>query len=135
MMRQPPAPRVLKFKDIADGLSQTILTYERAGLPHHFVAGGELQQPHEPPESRTWGNVGLWAIAGEKMLNHLTPEGDVRLVNGDNMLGAYAFHPSGVHVAMVDGAVRFVADSISEATLLALVSREQGEIVGPEAVR
>jgi prepilin-type processing-associated H-X9-DG protein len=124
-----PTPRRVDFKNVTDGLSKTLLILERAGQPDHYFASGRKFEPHDPPKFRTWGNVGLWAISAETLLNHIQIEAGVPVVNGDNLHGLYSFHPGGVQVALVDGSVQFVRDSIDTATMLALVTREGGESI------
>jgi prepilin-type N-terminal cleavage/methylation domain-containing protein/prepilin-type processing-associated H-X9-DG protein len=124
-------PRVIKidFADISDGLSKTALVLERAGLPDRHFGDGRNAEPHDPPQFRTWGNVGLWAISAETLLNHLQDQAGVPIVGGDNLHGLYSFHPGGVHVAFGDGSVHFMADTVSAQTVFAFITREGGEIV------
>jgi prepilin-type N-terminal cleavage/methylation domain-containing protein/prepilin-type processing-associated H-X9-DG protein len=120
------------FADISDGLSHTLLVVERAGLPDLYADAAFT--PHEPPRFRTWGNVGLWAISAEFLMNHITPDYSHPLVNYDNFKGLYSFHPGGIHVALADGSVRFLRDSIENRTLIALVTRDGGEIVSADDI-
>ena len=66
-----PVLKKVKLADITDGLSKTTLILERAGLPDHYFNSGRTVEPHQPPQFRTWGNVGLWAISAERLMNHL----------------------------------------------------------------
>jgi len=125
----PPTVRKVNFAQITDGLSHTVLVLERAGLPDQYFEGGAKVEPHEPPKYRTWGNVGLWAISGSENLNQIYHQTDSPLVNFDNMLGLYSFHPGGVHIALADGSVHFMADSVNTSLVLALVSRVGSEVV------
>jgi prepilin-type processing-associated H-X9-DG protein len=124
-------PRVIKIKfaDIADGLTKTALVLERAGLPDRYFGDGRNVEPHDPPQFRTWGNVGLWAITAERLLNHLQDQAGVPIVNGDNLHGLYSFHPGGVHITFADGSVQFVAEAIPTETIFALITRDGGEVV------
>jgi prepilin-type N-terminal cleavage/methylation domain-containing protein/prepilin-type processing-associated H-X9-DG protein len=122
-----PTVRRVSFKNISDGLSKTTLLLERAGLPDRYFDGGNSVEPHDPPKFRTWGNVGLWAISAETLLNHVQVEEGVPIVNGDNLHALYSFHPGGTHVAMVDGSVQFVPESISTDAMLSLISRERSD--------
>lgn len=45
---------------------------------------------------------------------------------------ARSFHPGGVNALMMDGSVRFVANSISQATWRALGTRAGGEVIGSD---
>jgi hypothetical protein len=122
-----PTVRRVSFKNITDGLSKTALILERAGLPDHYFDNGHKLEPHDPPKFRTWGNVGLWAISAETLLNHLQPEDGVPIVNGDNLHGLYSFHPGGAQMSLVDGSVQFISASTDSSAVLALISREAGD--------
>jgi prepilin-type N-terminal cleavage/methylation domain-containing protein/prepilin-type processing-associated H-X9-DG protein len=126
----PLSVRKLSFTNITDGLAHTTLVVERAALPDHYFNRGVVFEPHQPPVFRTWGNVGLWAISAEMLVNHLQQKPGEPLVNGDNLHGVYSFHPGGAQVAMGDGRVTFLEDSIAAQTVLALISRDEGEVVG-----
>jgi prepilin-type processing-associated H-X9-DG protein len=124
----------ITFAHIEDGLSNTLLIVERAGLPDMYTEGGANFTPHQPPRFRTWGNVGLWAISAEFLTNHITPDFNHPLVNYDNFKGLYSFHAGGIHVALADGSVRLLGDMVENATLIALVTRDGGEVVDPHSV-
>jgi prepilin-type processing-associated H-X9-DG protein len=126
---QKPKVRKVSFKNISDGLSKTTLLLERAGLPDRHFNNGATFEPHDPPRFRTWGNVGLWAISAETLLNHVQIEGIMRIVNGDNLHALYSFHPGGAQVAMADGSVQFMPESVDAESVLAMISREGGERV------
>lgn len=126
--------RKVRFKNITDGLSNTTLLVERAALPDVYSAGGAKFEPHDPPRYRTWGNVGLWAVSAEMLYNHLTPEEGHPLVNYDNFKGLYSFHPGGAHAAFADESIHFIAESIDNDTLIALVTREEGEAINTAAL-
>ena len=81
--------RKINFGQITDGLSHTALILERAGLPDQYFEGGAKFEPHDPPQYRTWGNVGLWAISGCEQFNQIYRQTGKPLVNFDNMLGLY----------------------------------------------
>ena len=122
-----PVLKKIKLADITDGLSKTTLILERAGLPDHYFNNGGTIEPHDPPQFRTWGNVGLWAISAERLLNHLRSQAGVAIVGGDNLHGLYSFHPGGAHVALVDGSVQFIRNTIDTKSMFALVTRTGGE--------
>ena len=42
-------------------------------------------------------------------------------------------HPGGVNVLLADGSVRFVKDSINQATWLALGTRANGEVISSDS--
>jgi prepilin-type N-terminal cleavage/methylation domain-containing protein len=131
------APRLIKvgFADIVDGQSKTLLILERAGLPDRYFDSGRKVEPHDPPKFRTWGNVGLWAISAESLLNHLQIQKDVPIVGGDNLHGLYSFHPGMVQVALADGSVQALKDTIDTKTLFALVTRNGGEVLDADVIQ
>jgi hypothetical protein len=123
------AVREVGFKHTVDGLSHTTLVVERAALPDLYANGGSEFTPHDPPGYRTFGNVGLWAISAEMTFNHVSEIEGQPLVNFDNLKGLYSFHPAGVQAAFADGSVHFLSESIENKTLVALITRREGEIV------
>ena len=132
---ESPTVRKTNFRQITDGLSQTVLILERAGLPDQYFEGGAKIEPHDPPQYRTWGNVGLWAISGCEQFNQIYRQTGKPLVNFDNMLGLYSFHPAGAHVAMADGSAHFLAESVDVELVLALISRTGDDVVDSSALQ
>jgi prepilin-type N-terminal cleavage/methylation domain-containing protein/prepilin-type processing-associated H-X9-DG protein len=101
------------LRTLTDGLSQTALLVEHAGLPRVVRERVEL-----PPTS---GLIGPWLSAE---INHL----DGRLgVNVDNVQGLYSFHPGGAQAAMADGSVHFLGEALDPAVVAALLTREGAE--------
>lgn len=123
----PLTLRAIGFGDVTDGLSNTTLVIEQAALPNHFFQRGAMFEPHEPPQFRTWGNVGLWAISAETLRNHLKVVEGEPIVNGDNLHGMYSFHPAGAHAAFADGSVRLISETIDVKIMLALITRDGQE--------
>lgn len=119
--------RKLNFKHVTDGLSKTMLTFERAGLPDRYFGSQSTIEMHIPPQHMSWGNVGMWAISGEELQNHLQPESNTPLINRNNQKGMYSFHPGGVFVSFVDNAVKFMPADTDNVVLIRLVSRNGGE--------
>jgi prepilin-type N-terminal cleavage/methylation domain-containing protein/prepilin-type processing-associated H-X9-DG protein len=52
------------------------------------------------------------------------------VINCSNDTGLYSFHPGGANVVLCDGSVHFLASTISLQTMIALVTRANGEILG-----
>ena len=50
-------------------------------------------------------------------------------INCNNSYEIYAFHSGGANVAMADGSVRFLRESISIRTLAAMATRNAGEVI------
>ncbi len=113
--------RAGKFRDVTDGLSNTIALVERGGKPIDLLRG----EPHvtpDNPEAEYPGQVGwsasntfAWAI-----------NGDAVAVNVSNSKGIYSLHSGGANVALADGSVRFLSESTGYAELVKLFSRSGG---------
>jgi prepilin-type N-terminal cleavage/methylation domain-containing protein/prepilin-type processing-associated H-X9-DG protein len=54
------------------------------------------------------------------------------LVNCSNDTGLFSFHPGGVNLVLVDGSVHFLSANVSAKTLVALITRSNGEVLGPD---
>lgn len=82
------------------------------------------------------GRYWFWSGRERTLYNHAqVPNGSVpdclygSMFVSQGMATARSQHPGGVNVAMCDGSVRFVSESISQATWRSLGSRNGGEIV------
>jgi prepilin-type N-terminal cleavage/methylation domain-containing protein/prepilin-type processing-associated H-X9-DG protein len=58
---------------------------------------------------------------------------DMSDMDSGTIIGLTSYHPGGANVAMLDGSVRFLKNSISYTTIWALGSMAQGEIINSEA--
>jgi len=129
---------------ISDGTSKTILLAECAGREdvwrERTMYAANADNAVGTSCARAQG--GAWATNdnayafGEKANGWCTPgptSGPIPTafmrVNGSNENGwlIYAFHPGGAHVAMADGAVRFVSESTDVRILGELATRAGGE--------
>ena len=54
-------------------------------------------------------------------------------IENPGLFGLSSFHAGGANVLMLDGSVRFLKDSISNATVWALGSTRQGEIISSDS--
>ncbi len=110
-----------EFRDVTDGLSNTIAIVERAGKPIDLLNGQPNVTPCNPdamyPGQIGWSasNTFAWAINGNGIG-----------VNESNSAGIYSFHPGGANVALADGSVQFMADSTDFQTLVRLFGRFDG---------
>lgn len=117
---------VSTFAAITDGLSNTMLFTEDAGRPRRYAAG-KLQS------GRSSG-AGWADPDNEYWTDGYTYDGLVFggpcPVNCNNNNEAYSFHSGGMNVAMCDGSVRFVRQTLSFPVFVALISRQGGETIG-----
>ena len=118
MDRLSPQLRVLpgKLKWIVDGMSQTALLVEQAGKPAKF-GPNRAQEAVEPGEG-AWGTCDFSSFFSDG-------------VNTNNYSGPYGFH-AGVNVAMCDGSVHLWSESMAAEVIVALLSRDAGEIISAQ---
>jgi prepilin-type N-terminal cleavage/methylation domain-containing protein/prepilin-type processing-associated H-X9-DG protein len=120
-----PARRTLL--SATDGTSNTLLFAECAGRNRHFLRG--VRQPADIGNG-PWAQPGsrLIGIGGWDPANPTTPYGPCA-VNCTNQGEIYSFHSGGANVVMGDGSVRFLRDSTPLLVVLALLTRDRGEVV------
>jgi prepilin-type N-terminal cleavage/methylation domain-containing protein len=110
-----------KFRDVTDGLSNTIAVVERGGKPLDMLNGQPNVTEYNPdadyPGQVGWSasNTFAWALNGNGVG-----------VNESNSRGIYSFHPGGAHVGIADGSVRMLSDSTDFDTLVKLYGRSDG---------
>ena len=110
-----------KFRDVSDGLSNTIAVVERSGKPIFLVNGKPNITPGNPnadyPGQVGWSasNTFSWSINKNGIG-----------VNESNVGGIYSLHPGGANVGIADGSVRFLSDSTDFETLVRLYGRSDG---------
>jgi prepilin-type N-terminal cleavage/methylation domain-containing protein len=108
--------RGTSFRELADGLSQTVVVGERSSkwVPPTWlgvVTGGE----HAP--ARVCG-IALFPPNSEQEREHYTHNFS-------------SFHAAGTNFLLADGSVRMIAESIDRATYFALCTRRAGDVPGP----
>jgi prepilin-type N-terminal cleavage/methylation domain-containing protein/prepilin-type processing-associated H-X9-DG protein len=128
-----------KVAQITDGLSNTILVAEDANRPEYWVKGKRVTD-RVPPFGGDGPGVatgGVWADHQKGFgIEGTTPDGHTLVgecaINCNNAYEVYAFHPGGANVAMADGSVRFLRETISIRTLAALSTRAGGEVIADD---
>lgn len=111
------------FKDVSDGLSNTIMLVERGGRPFHMV-DGHPEVTDDNPNAEYNGQVGWSASAPVRMQINASNLGGI---NHDNRRGIYAEHSGGAYVALADGSVTFLAESTDLVTLAKMIGRSDGQ--------
>ena len=153
---QDASPTINK---IADGLSNTIMMYERADGYNLYELRVKLGPGGDPTANST---NGLWTAGDVLSANNYGGGGwadpnVANLVDGASVIGGnnnnnfggngqtnscpvnctnqssrgmYSFHPGMIQVLMGDGAVKTVSNNISDFTLAYLLARSDGQSVG-----
>ncbi len=140
-------PQGVKFAMITDGLSNTIVVGEGAGRPGVYVSGKKVSNPRAglafgtPFVGDGWGWADInngFSIDGSDILgnqNDSKSDGSTKivgncLINCVNDSELYAFHVGGANMLMADGSVHFLSQTTNAATLVALMTRDRGDIPG-----
>jgi prepilin-type N-terminal cleavage/methylation domain-containing protein/prepilin-type processing-associated H-X9-DG protein len=123
------------FRDVADGLGQTLLVGERsrnladATWVGAVATGHVCTNPRWPVRDCATSNVMVMANTG--------PWPDEPWVNVPNHRDSkaddyWSLHPGGCNFLLGDGSVRFIKESVNPTVFSALASRAGGEVVGAD---
>jgi hypothetical protein len=130
-----------KLLDITDGTSNTILLIEKAGWPDFYVKGKPAALNVAGWPFNHGGKQVFWfgpwsAYMGEFLLT-TGPDGTIETetagacwVNCNNKTTPYGFHPGGLTIALADGSVRFLRDTVAEPTYSNLIQIDDGNVLG-----
>lgn len=110
-----------KFRDVTDGLSNTLALVERGGKPRDMLRG-RPNVTTDNPAAQYPGQVGWSASNSFSWAINRNGVG----VNVSNSGGIYSLHPSGANVTIADGSVHFLSDSTDFDTLVSLFGRSDG---------
>jgi hypothetical protein len=102
-----------------DGLSHTLMFFEVAGRPEHFVMGWPSPNPKSITSFR-WANWKL-PVRIDKYCGAET------MMNCENSDEVYSFHRSGAGVVMADGSTYFLSEEIAPEVFVALYTLAGGE--------
>lgn len=134
-----------KFRDVTDGTSNTIILAEVAGQPFIYTSHGRMNDAmfalytddkvvnvggdYVSADGTGWADPDNgFSINGasEDGLNKY----DTYMINRINTSEVYSFHPGGAMVALADGSVRFVSESVDSLTFVHVCTRAGGEVIG-----
>jgi prepilin-type processing-associated H-X9-DG protein len=122
-----------RWADIDDGLSNTLLVGERAGLPDQFLRDRDIDSAWVEGEALS----GRWALQSLASMEGCDDVGFVRndlprfYVNRYNLAGLFAFHVGGANVLLCDGSVHLLNENVSEDVFKALFVPDDGAPVSP----
>ena len=121
-----------RIAEVTDGTSNTLLLVEDAGRNQHWVNGRLYAATLAPPfdEGGAWANCCLggsvdyfygWNLATNTYFGPCA-------VNCTNAGEIYSFHPGGANVLMGDASVRFLGQGTDIMVVVALLTRNGGEV-------
>jgi len=128
-----------RFRDVIDGLSNTVMQYESAGRTALYVHGQQTTPPAWwTGEYRAWAGHfdSSWMYPFQVAIDPAGGPPSVtwfvgsEIINVANWGSPYSFHPGGVQISLADGSVRFLTETIDIDTLSGLTSINGGEVVG-----
>ena len=121
-----PVDETLRFSDILDGESCTLLVAEGAGRPRVWLAGRATDD--FPPNDKS-----TWSAWNGNFIRGYSKDGKVMPgpcgVNCSNDNAVYGFHEGGAYGLLGDGSVRFLKQDIDVYVLYGLATRAGGEII------
>lgn len=140
-------PDGVRVAQITDGLSNTICIGEIAGRPNLYISGRRGTNPRSGLAFGTrftadgwgWADInGGFSVDGANNVgaqNNTNSSGATTivgncLVNCTNDSEVYAFHTGGAQFVFCDGSVQFVSATVNGGTLVALMTRDHGDIAG-----
>ncbi len=131
-----PDGRAMRFRDITDGTSNTVVFGERVGGTNVYrktTIDSALTSALGGTQGGAWGDL----LIGEHWLGGALYDGNPLgggpcAINCTNARGAgfMSFHTGGAQFIMGDGAVRFISANVDAHTFASLITRAKGEIVG-----
>jgi prepilin-type N-terminal cleavage/methylation domain-containing protein/prepilin-type processing-associated H-X9-DG protein len=125
----------VSFRDVTDGLSQTLLVGERSRNLADATWVGAVPSGHVCTNPR-WP-VRDCATSNAMVMANTGPWPDEPWVNVPSHKGSkaddyWSLHPGGCNFLLGDGSVRFIKETINPTVFSALASRAGGEVVGAD---
>ena len=126
------AGTVTPIAAITDGTSNTIMMSEQAGRPDYYIGRVKQATNSGLTNPKFWGGWASYqSVTGQGWNDSLPPgAGGSHAMNWSNSQGVYSFHVGGAMFGMCDGSVRFLSENISLRTLVALWTRDEGDLPG-----
>ncbi|HEX4412554.1 MAG TPA: DUF1559 domain-containing protein [Lacipirellulaceae bacterium] len=139
------------IRKVSDGMSKTYLLFESAGRPHHYTANRtlknemwdentNLKQPGQAaigaPTDYQWADGGTSANNSDRSVNIWGQEPTAiatacpltTVMNCDNYQDPYSFHSGGSNIALGDGSVSFVTDTIAPEAFISMFTRSADDL-------
>ena len=109
----------VRFGDVTDGLSNTLMVGETALDPGRDKWGGIWVGAVRRDAAVMWVSGVYWLV-----------ETDTLRINGTDKWGFGSQHPAGANFVAVDGSVHFIRDDMDPAVVALLCSRNDGQAIG-----
>ncbi len=131
LFTSPPNGMCSTPAQATDGLSNTMLFAEVTGGPTRYGAGGiNLGQNQD-----AFGHLGA---LNRMLLENFSYDGRIAFggnctVNCTNYgVNVFGFHPGGANIALGDGSVRFIKQTVGVTTMIKLVTRDDGGVISAD---
>jgi len=113
----------IRFRDITDGTSNTLLVCEISSRPNN-PSGPNYRAALWAGKTSTNGSVNQgWVVT-------LINGSATNTVNGTGVAAISSLHPGGCQVTLSDASVRFVSETINANTIRDLSDRNDGNVIG-----
>ncbi len=109
--------RVVRPREVRDGMSHTLLMVEDAGKPFCYRQG--RRSTCQITRFR-WASPNLWMSINDSC-------NEVQLVNCCNNSQPYAFHSAGLNTVYADGSVHYLVESISPDVFISRITMAAGD--------
>jgi prepilin-type N-terminal cleavage/methylation domain-containing protein/prepilin-type processing-associated H-X9-DG protein len=128
-LRQNGPTRIV---EITDGTSQTTLYSEAAGRTQQWYTNRLNGGPNTTTGAIWADSDNRITVTGTDATGTTSFGTGPCAMNCNNIQGdIYSFHTGGANIALADGSVHFVAQTINIATLAAMVTKGGGEVINP----
>ena len=131
--------KATKFRDVEDGLSNTLLLVECAGRPQYWVLGrfgptnnnngcGNLNVSGGRAKGGGWADPQNYIPMHGFSEDGLTCPGP-KVISVTNNNEAYSFHVGGMNVNLADGSTRFITAQIDIEVYASLITKAEKEVI------
>lgn len=114
--------RIVRARQVTDGLSHTWLWFESAGKPEIYEHGMFLGEDTSRNSRYRWASSETWMAINDYC-------GESQIINCDNISKPYSFHNGGTNIAFADASVRYYNEDIDPQTFVSLFTMAGDELL------